>query len=86
MCVSRCVCAHAGACANACEGQKRVSDPPELELHVVLSWEPNSGRLEEHQELLTTQPTFYPHYHVILWNQTSQASFVTRFMTLDFVA
>jgi hypothetical protein len=46
------------------EGQKRASDPLELDLHAVLShhrcWDLNLGALEGHQVLLIPKPSFLP--------------------------
>lgn len=51
ICVCTCVC-------NVCGGQKKSSDPLELEL--IGSWELQSGSLEEQQVLPTTEPSLRP--------------------------
>lgn len=49
-CFNGCVCVYGGAVIH--RDQKRVPDPLELEIQVLVSWDTNSAPLEEKQVLL----------------------------------
>lgn len=50
-------------CAGTYGGQKKALDPPDLELHTIIScqllecWELNSGPVEKRQVLITADPS-----------------------------
>jgi hypothetical protein len=46
-------------CVPGTHGQKRVSDPLELESQKIVCWELNLGPLKEQPVLLTTEPSFF---------------------------
>lgn len=49
------MCVH--ICAVIHRDQKRVPDPLEMEIEVVVSWDTNSAPLEEKQVLLMVEPS-----------------------------
>jgi hypothetical protein len=67
-------------CADAGGGQKKASDPLELELQIVVlfvkstqcrCWESNLGPVQKHQLLLIAEPSQFPMFYFNLMESES---------------